>query len=194
MDEPGNTPTSPAGELDGVLRLLRNHAAGPLDGHEAQMAAEIIRFVEGHPDCLWRTCTPGHLTGSAWIVSPDRRRTLLTHHHKLDKWLQLGGHADGDPDLVAVALREATEESGLKTLRLVSDIVFDVDRHWIPPRKQDVGHYHHDLRFLIEADPDEPLIVSSESRDLSWVRLEDVIALNAEESMARMVRKTLALV
>lgn len=156
------------------------------------MAAEIIRFAEAHADCLLRSCAPGHLTGSAWIVSPDRRRTLLTHHHKLDKWLQLGGHADGDGDLLAVALREAREESGLTRLRAVSAEIFDCDRHLIPARKTEPEHYHLDLRFMIEADPDEPLIISSESKDLAWVEMTRVTALNPEESMARMVRKTLA--
>ncbi len=157
------------------------------------MTAEIIRFAEAHPDCLQRSCVPGHLTGSAWIVSPDRKWTLLTHHHKLDKWLQLGGHADGDGDLLNVALREAREESGLTRLRVVSAEVFDVDRHWIPPRKTEPGHYHHDLRFMIEADPAEPLVISSESKDLAWVEVAAVTSLNPEESMARMVRKTRSL-
>jgi 8-oxo-dGTP pyrophosphatase MutT (NUDIX family) len=156
------------------------------------MTAEIIRFVETHADCLLRSCVPGHLTGSAWIVSPDRRRTLLTHHHKLDKWLQLGGHADGELDLLGVALREAREESGLTRLRPISTAVFDVDRHWIPPRKTEPGHYHHDLRFMIEADPAEPLVISNESKDLAWVEIDRVVSLNPEESMARMVRKTAA--
>ena len=89
-----------------VLRLLRAHQPGATDPREAAMTAEIIRFVEEHTDCLLRTCVPGHLTGSAWIVDALRRRVLLAHHRKLDKWLQPGGHADGDPDLLAVALRE----------------------------------------------------------------------------------------
>lgn len=154
------------------------------------MTAETIRFVEAHKDCLVRSCAPGHLTGSAWIVSPDRIRTLLTHHHKLDKWLQLGGHADGDGDLLAVALREAREESGLANVRAVAVEIFDLDRHWIPPRKTEPGHYHYDLRFMIEADPADPLVISNESKDLAWVEVARVTALNPEESMARMVRKT----
>ncbi|MSU22365.1 MAG: NUDIX domain-containing protein [Opitutus sp.] len=175
-----------------VLKLLRAHATQPLDPHEAAMAAEIIRFVEAHADCLLRSCVPGHLTGSAWIVSPDRTRTLLTHHHQLDKWLQLGGHADGDGDLPAVALREAQEESGLTRLRFASVEVFDCDRHLIPARGSEPEHYHHDLRFMIEADPAEPLVISPESKDLAWVDLARVTSLNGEESMARMVRKTVA--
>lgn len=173
-----------------VLQLLRAHAAKALEPHEAAMTADTLRFVEQHPDCLLRACVPGHLTGSAWIVDPTRTRTLLTHHLKLDKWLQLGGHADGDGDLAAVALREAQEESGLAGVRLVSAEIFDLDRHLIPARKTDPEHYHYDLRFVIEADPREPFVVSSESKDLAWVELDRVTALNPEESMARMVRKT----
>jgi len=175
-----------------VLKLLRAHAALPLDRHEAAMTAEIIRFAQAHADCLLRSCVPGHLTGSAWIVSPDRKQTLLTHHHKLDKWLQLGGHADGDGDLLAVAMREAREESGLTLLRAVSGAAFDCDRHLIPARGAEPEHYHHDLRFMIEADPTEPLVISNESKDLAWVEVARVTTLNSEESMARMVRKTAA--
>lgn len=173
-----------------VLRLLRAHRPPAADPHEAAVTAEIICFVEAHTDCLLRTCAPGHLTGSAWIVDAPRRRVLLTHHRKLDKWLQPGGHADGDPDLLAVALREAREETGLTRLKLVSSAVFDVDRHWIPPRGDTPGHWHHDLRFLIEADAAEPLVISDESHDLAWVELAQVATLNPEESMLRMVRKT----
>ena len=157
------------------------------------MTADTIRFVEDHADCLLRSCVPGHLTGSAWIVNADRTRTLLTHHHKLDKWLQLGGHADGDGDLLGVALREAREESGLTRLRPVSAEIFDCDRHLIPARGSEPEHYHYDLRFMIEADADEPLVITNESKDLAWIEVARVTSLNPEESMARMVRKTAAL-
>lgn len=173
-----------------VLRLLRAHHDSAIEKPEAAMAAEIIRFVESNPDCLLRTCVPGHLTGSAWIVDARRHRVLLTHHRKLNKWLQPGGHADGDSDLLAVALREAREETGLTHLTPVSSAVFDVDCHWIPPRGDTPGHWHHDLRFLVEADPVEPLVISDESHDLAWVEIGRVAELNPEESMSRMVRKT----
>lgn len=173
-----------------VLTLLHAHAARITDAHEIAMTAATIEFVEGNSDCLLRSCVPGHLTGSAWIVSPDRTRALLTHHLKLDKWLQLGGHADGNGDLLTVALQESIEESGLSRVRAVSPEIFDLDRHWIPDRKTDPGHFHYDLRFLIEADPQEPLVISNESKDLVWIELDHVAALNPEESLARMVRKT----
>jgi 8-oxo-dGTP pyrophosphatase MutT (NUDIX family) len=173
-----------------VLALLRAHLPLALPGRESDALRETIAFVEAHGDCLLRTCAPGHLTGSAWVVSPDRSLTLLTLHRKLGKWLQLGGHADGDPDLLSVALREAREESGLEGLRPLSEGIFDVDRHWIPARGAEPGHWHHDLRFLLEADPGRPLTVTRESRELAWVEVARVAALNPEESMSRMVRKT----
>ncbi len=175
-----------------VLTLLRSHLSCGLDPHEALMTEAIIAFVEQHEDCFLRSCLTGHLTGSAWITDPKGTRTLLTHHRKLDKWLQLGGHADGDTDLLAVALKEAREESGLTRFRVRQAEVFDVDRHEIPERKGVPAHWHLDLRFWLEADPAEPLVVSDESHDLAWVAIKEVERLNPEESMLRMVRKTLA--
>ena len=173
-----------------ILRLLRLYRDIAFHADESAIAAETIRFVEAHPECLLRSCVPGHLTGSAWIVNAERSHTLLTHHLKLGKWLQLGGHADGDGDLLAVSLREAQEESGLTRLRAVSTEIFDVDRHWIPERGHEPAHYHYDVRFLLEADPQELLAPSPESKELAWVELERVRTLNPEDSITRMVRKT----
>jgi len=175
-----------------LVAALCAHVAHSLEPAEAQVAAEFVRFAEAHPDCLWRSCVPGHFTGSAWVVDAARRHTLLTHHRKLDKWLQLGGHADGDPDLLAVARREAREESGLTRLAAVGQGIFDLDRHWIPERKGEPAHWHYDVRFMLEADLAEPLTVTQESKDLAWVDLARVGELNPEESMLRMVRKTLS--
>lgn len=173
-----------------LVARLQAYAGQSLAVEEQAAAAEFAPFVWMHADCLWRTCVPGHLTASAWVVDGVRQRTLLTHHRKLDRWLQLGGHVDGDSDLAAAAMREAREESGLTQLKLVTGEIFDVDRHLIPAGGVEPAHWHYDVRFLIEADPGEPLVVTSESKDLAWVNLTDVARLNPEESLHRLVRKT----
>jgi 8-oxo-dGTP pyrophosphatase MutT (NUDIX family) len=176
--------------LTDTVALLRRHEARVEAGGETAMLAEYFPFITAHPDCLWRTCLEGHLTASAWILGAARSRTLLVHHGKLGRWLQPGGHVDGEADLLASALREAREETGLRSLRAISPEVFDVDRHRIPARGAEPEHWHYDVRFLIEADPAEPLVVSGESRELAWVLLGEVARLNPEESIMRMVRKT----
>jgi 8-oxo-dGTP pyrophosphatase MutT (NUDIX family) len=170
--------------------LEKLSAYHPVDQHEAEMTGRIGRFVTEHPDCFKRSLAIGHITGSAWVVDPERRYALLTHHRKLGKWLQLGGHADGDPDILRVALREAREESSLEQIRVVSEAIFDVDIHVIPARGAEPEHLHYDVRFLLEAGRDALLVASSESRSLAWVALGAIAELNPEESIMRMVRKT----
>ena len=154
------------------------------------MVERLRGFVEAHADCFERSLQIGHITGSAWVVDRQRAHALLTHHRKLNKWLQLGGHADGDPDILRVALREAREESSLDAIRPISENIFDVDIHVIPARGVEPEHLHYDVRFLLEADRSAPLTVSEESRSLAWMPLDEIIRVNPEESMARMVAKT----
>jgi 8-oxo-dGTP pyrophosphatase MutT (NUDIX family) len=116
----------------------------------------------------------------------------LTHHFKLDRWLQLGGHADGDTDILRVAMREAHEESGLDDIKPLSQGIFDVDVHPIPARDTEPRHLHYDVRFLLEADANAPLVISSESKDLAWIPLMDIARITTERSIARMVAKSLA--
>jgi 8-oxo-dGTP pyrophosphatase MutT (NUDIX family) len=138
-----------------------------------------------------RDCWPGHFTGSAWLVSADGRRALLTHHRKLDRWLQLGGHADGDIDLRAVALREATEESGLGGLQVDAGI-FDIDCHAIPARGGEPEHWHHDVRFVVRAGGDERFSVSVESKALAWVDIEELARRDdIDASLRRMATRWL---
>ena len=163
------------------------------DVAEARMHQDMLAFANTYPNCLERSLTIGHITTSTWITDHSRQYVLLTHHRKLDKWLQLGGHADGESNLPIAAMKEATEESGLTTIRFLSDNIFDVDVHLIPARKLEPAHYHYDIRFLMEADMNEPLLISHESKDLSWVPIDKVMQANPEESIMRMVRKHKAL-
>ena len=170
-----------------LLQLLYQHT--PTDPAEKAMTQATIDFVEGHPDCFERSLLIGHITGSAWIVSPDRQQTVLIHHRKLDRWLQPGGHADGDPDVAAVALREAQEETGLTTLRLLSSSIFDVDVHPIPERNGVPEHLHYDIRFLLEADPNEPFGFSEEIKNSQWIKFKNAEELASSESILRLIRK-----
>jgi len=101
---------------------------------EASTVDRFRRLLREHDRCFHRDCWAGHITGSAWLVDAEGNDVLLTHHRKLDLWVQLGGHSGGDPDTPAVAHREAEEESGLDVEPL-SPQIFDLDIHTIPARK-----------------------------------------------------------
>ncbi len=174
-----------------MLAMLLGYS--PQGAHEREMLTRMAAFAAQHPNCCERTLQIGHMTSSAWVVDREREHALLTHHRKLNRWLQVGGHADGDPDLLQVALREAREESGLTQLRAISELPFDIDIHEIPERGQEPRHLHYDVRFLLEAAREEPLVVSEESHALAWLPLRELAQRSdLDESLKRMVRKTLA--
>jgi 8-oxo-dGTP pyrophosphatase MutT (NUDIX family) len=173
-----------------TLQMLTEYS--PVDAGEREMLARMRAFMAAHEDCFERHLEIGHMTGSAWILDAEREHVLLTHHAKLNRWLQLGGHADGNPDLLAVAMREAREESGLEGFRVLSKTPFDVDIHEIPARRSEAIHLHYDVRFLMEASRTEPLVVTEESHELAWVPLAGLAERgDVDESLRRMVRKTL---
>ncbi len=159
---------------------------------EADTVALFHALLDDADQAFRRERLAGHYTASAWVVSGDGARTLLTHHRKLGLWLQLGGHADGERDLAVAALKEAEEESGLGGLR-VEPAIFDLDCHWIPEHKGVPAHWHFDVRFVVEAGVDEGYVVSDESHDLAW---RDIAALeadaHADASLRRMAGKWLA--
>ncbi|WP_058834527.1 NUDIX hydrolase [Luteimonas abyssi] len=159
---------------------------------EADTVHAFIALADDAADPFVRARTAGHFTASAWLVSGDGQRALLMHHRKLDRWLQPGGHADGDPDLAAGARREAEEETGLAGLR-VDPVPFDLDRHWIPDHGDVPGHWHYDVRYVVHAGADERFVGNIESKALAW-RGVDTLALDPalDASLRRMARKWLA--
>ncbi|AHM60005.1 NUDIX hydrolase [Flammeovirgaceae bacterium 311] len=180
--------------------MTRNHLLAelrlykPYSQREQEHLRKITSLLEREGDCFLRSRADGHFTASAWVVSPDLQQVLLMHHRKLDKWLQPGGHADGDTNLPGVALREAHEESGLTSLRLLRTEIFDVDVHPIPARGDEKEHYHYDLRYLLTANPNEKLLPNGESKGFAWVSVHEVEKLTAANpSILRMVNKTLQL-
>ncbi|MFO1469452.1 MAG: NUDIX hydrolase [Turneriella sp.] len=151
---------------------------------EKAAVPRFLRLLQS-ADAYQRLHLPGHITGSAWIVDPGRTQTLLVHHAKLNIWVQPGGHADGDEDILSVALREAREETGLNALSVVPDF-FDIDIHTIPARPDIGQHDHYDVRFLFEADPAQRIVVSEESHDAKWIALGKLEDCTREHSVLRM--------
>lgn len=150
----------------------------------------ILDLLAAHDDALDRTCRPGHLTGSALVVDPADSRMLVMFHTKLQRWLQPGGHADGDGDLARVALREATEETGMEGLRVCEPPV-DLDVHMVDPPAED-AHEHHDVRFLVLAPPGAVPVGNHESQELKWVARRDLESLGVDTGLLRLADRALA--
>lgn len=182
-------------DLLGLLDAYESrYGAASRHGDESRTIDRIRRLVDRTPNCFDRDCFPGHITASAWIVSRERRSVLLTHHRKLDRWLQLGGHTDGEADVLSAALREAEEESGLRDFRALpldsGPTILDVDVHLIPARGDEPAHEHHDIRFLLEVSEAQAIRrQESESKNVKWFLGDEIGHRLEEESLARMAHK-----
>ncbi|MEE3003185.1 MAG: NUDIX hydrolase [Pseudomonadota bacterium] len=171
-----------------ILKLLHNYECKYPE--EQVYKKNIMDFIHMHSDCFERSCRIGHLTASSFLLNYEEDKALLMHHTKLGIWLQLGGHCDGDPDVAAVALKEAREESGIEDIDFISTDIYDVDMHLVPARKKDPSHYHYDIRFLLKVtNPNLPIKKNSESLDLRWFS-HDVTKLPTQQrSVTRMFDK-----
>ena len=170
-----------------LLRLLEEY--NPQDLQEQEYKQRIVEFVQTEPECFERSLAKGHITASAWLVNKTRTHALLMHHRKLNLWVQLGGHCDGDAHVLAVAVKEAQEESGVMGIEPLSTVIFDVDVHLIPANSKEAAHYHYDIRFLLGVHSDEQLVQNPESKELRWIskNLQDLPT--AERSVVRMHEK-----
>ncbi len=158
----------------------------PFNQQEEQDRAEILRKLKKEEHLFTRENRNSHVTVSAWIVSPDRTKVLMAYHNIYQSWAWLGGHADGDADLKRVILKEIEEESGLSTVRFLSDDIFSleiltVDGH----EKRGVyvsSHLHLNITFLLEADPKAPLrIKEDENSEIGWIAVEEIAAKSTEK-------------
>ncbi|MEE3302530.1 MAG: NUDIX hydrolase [Candidatus Neomarinimicrobiota bacterium] len=177
------------------IKALRNKLNQYLTDYpeEKSVIAQTFEFLDNN-NCFNRSNLYGHFTGSAWIVDESNSWALMTHHKKLNKWLQLGGHADGNQDLLGVAYAEALEESGFNKFKIVTDKIFDLDIHSIPKYNGIPRHFHFDVRFLLKANRrSEKILVSNESKDVAWIKFEQITKKNDEESIKRMLHKSMHL-
>ena len=156
---------------------------------EATFKDRMINFVTAHEDCFERSLAEGHITASAWLLNTDATQALIMHHTKLDRWFQLGGHCDGESDVLAVAIKEAQEESGIMNIVPVSGEIFDIDIHLIPARKHEPEHYHYDVRFLLKVVGDKQVVQNSESKELRWIGKDGSELPGCNQSVLRMFSK-----
>ena len=176
-----------------ILEQLKHYR--PQNPQEQQDLSEILRRLQ-QGEALYDREQPAHFTASAWVVSPDRTQVLLAYHNLYDSWAWLGGHADGDRDLLAVALREAREESGLETLQVLKDGIFSletltVDGH-IKRESYVSSHLHLNVTYLLEADPREPLRMKpDENSGVAWFPVSQVAERVTEPWMNRWVYQKL---
>ncbi|OJV66686.1 MAG: hypothetical protein BGO41_04490 [Clostridiales bacterium 38-18] len=174
-----------------LISLL--NAYTPYEASDELSKQKTLDFIASN-DVIYGTLNPhGHITASSWLINFIGDSVLMTHHKKLDLWLQLGGHTELNESIQQSAMRETIEESGLKALDFVDAEIFDIDVHEIPLRKNQASHYHYDIRFLIRQTTEEGFTISDESNALKWVKLTEVNRLTNQRSVIRMVEKYLYL-
>ncbi len=168
------------------------HNYNPADSEELAFKERMIDLLK-YENCFERSLLHAHFTASAWVIDPNQGKVLLTHHAKLNKWLQLGGHADGETDMPNVALKELTEESGSDQFTFANKEIFDVDIHKIPARHDVPEHDHFDVRYLFYGDADLPISKNHESKELAWIPYDDVATkVSQNASILRMLNKSLS--
>ena len=168
----------------------------PWNEQERQDQALILAFLERNPDAFYRSNLLAHMTASAWVVNPQRSKALMVYHRLYDSWSWAGGHADGEEDLLAVALREVREETGVQRLRPVTEDIYSlevltVDGHekhgrYVP------SHLHLNLTYLLEAEEEQPLrICEAENSGVAWFSLADALSASTEPWFVERIYKKL---
>jgi 8-oxo-dGTP pyrophosphatase MutT (NUDIX family) len=160
---------------------------------EASCRQRMLELLDTCSDCFHREAFPAHFTGSALVVSAEGSKVLLNHHRKLDRWLQFGGHCDGEENVLSVARREALEESGIDGLIVASSRPFDLDIHQIPAHGNEPVHFHYDVRYVLIAPEDAEAKTSIESKELRWFTYGELQDWDLDPGLRRLVRKWNAL-
>ena len=168
----------------------------PTNEQEMRDKAQMLRFIRDHIDCLLRDNEIAHFTASIWTVNKERTKTLMAYHNIYDSWAWIGGHADGEADLRAVALRELREETGVQHAKLISDSIFSletltVDGH-IKRGRYVPSHLHMNVTYLAEADEAEALRAKAdENKAVKWWTFDEALAVSNEKWMVENIYKKL---
>lgn len=170
---------------DALLRYGRRASSN------SEVAEKFLQFLDTDPQAFERSNLVGHFTGSSVVIDPWRGKILLTHHAKMLRWVQLGGHCDGIRDPFFVAWKEAYEEGGLKLILPESTEIFDLSVHVTPQFQNVLEHLHYDVRYLFHADSAEGFVKSDESLDLAWVDLGRVADYSTSKGMLRLEMKAI---
>ena len=168
----------------------------PWNEQERQDQVLILEFLRKNSDAFYRTNLLAHMTASAWVVNPQRSKVLMVYHRLYDSWSWAGGHADGEEDLLAVALREVREETGVQRLRPVTEEIYSlevltVDGHekhgrYVP------RHLHLNVTYLLEAEEDQPLrVCEAENSGVAWFSLADALSASTEPWFVERIYKKL---
>jgi len=170
-----------------LITELQNYKSN----HDTEGFVSRIIDLLNNERCFYRDhFEPGHITGSAILLNKSGDKILMNHHKFLDKWLNFGGHCDGDEDVLSVAIRETMEESGITAIKPLSANIIDIDIHDIPAndKKNEPPHAHFDIRYIMHMTDVQNVIISDESNDLKWVTFDEARSL-ADKSLIRFINK-----
>ncbi|WP_404427339.1 NUDIX hydrolase [Ureibacillus chungkukjangi] len=172
-------------------QLEQYKPSNPQEGKDQEI---ILRYMDTFDNLFTRENEFAHFTASAWLVNEERTKVLMAYHNIYNSWSWVGGHADGDTDLLHVALKEAKEETGLENVRPVSEQIYSIEILGVPAHvkkgKHVATHVHLNVTYLLEAsESDLTFIKPDENSDIGWFELEKAIEISTEPEMKVVYQK-----